>query len=41
VGIGIKEMGPKATDSLADFHGCGIFHRTFFFFLASFFFFFL
>src|SRR5215510_1432662 len=29
VGIRIKKRLPKATDSLADFHSCDIFHRSF------------
>ena len=29
VGIRIKKKLPKATDSLADFHSCDIFHRSF------------
>ena len=29
VGIRIKKEAPKATDSGADFHSCGIFHRPF------------
>jgi hypothetical protein len=37
VGIRTKKKAPKATDSGADFHSCGIFHRPFsflvFFFL--------
>jgi hypothetical protein len=43
VGIRIKQKLPKATDSFADFHSCGIFHRpfSFFFFFGSFFFFFV
>jgi hypothetical protein len=41
VGIRIKKKLPKATDWSADFHSCGIFHRSFFFFFfGSFFFFF-
>src|SRR5262245_66426200 len=38
VGIGIKKKLPKATDSLADFQSCDIFHRPFsFLVLFSFF----
>jgi hypothetical protein len=29
VGIRVKKKAPKATDSGADFHSCGIFHRPF------------
>jgi hypothetical protein len=29
VGIRIKKKPPKASDSLADYHSCGIFHRPF------------
>lgn len=36
VGIRTKKKAPKATDSGADFHSCGIFHQAIFF-LGSFF----
>src|SRR5215475_2666953 len=37
VGIRIKKKLPKATDSLADFHSCDIFHRPFVFLFWFFF----
>lgn len=39
--VGIRfQIKAAAGHPLADFHGCGIFHRLLFFFFASFFFFF-